>query len=368
MSINSQAVSDLKDQGILNDNLPFTIAENSPQTLDVFTTPLSGGSESPLTDEIRKKLLSPKTTFKSISEDVELVSDMETIQKSIAKTNAISFAKAEEVAMTFEGFNKQISTKEFTRSPSQVNFAFTKRYMNDKITLRKENVCTELEKFFSGAVVEAEESFITYKNFHAKNLLGDLELFQQKCVKWLDNKKSISNQIFQTEKDFINFATTAIKDLPPIISDLSEKHEFQTALKNLEKKSSEDFLTNNLIEVIKNFGSLEDLKNIKKTVLSSTVPLSALDFISLFSNIYLREFIIKLEVTAETSLENLTKLKEKNNVSPTDFKEVRNFIVLNGGVINTNSSALRFYFEVIELVKNIFINTSTILDFFTIET
>lgn len=367
MSINAQAIADLEGEGILGDAQLLTNATVPGKDLSVLTNAASGSVDTPLTDDLKRRLLSPETIYKSVTEGVASVTDMETLQKSIAQSGAISFAKAEEVSMTFESFKSHISLKEFTRVPSKVNLAFTERYIADKIKIRQENTATALEHFLNGPTVDAEEAFNTYAEFYGKDLLEQLQEFQPKCQAWLEDKKSIPNQLMPTGRDFVNFATTAMRDLPKELTAKEKPRQlFHDAIINLITFSEGGFHTNSLIEVIQKNGSFADFIDPQRSARAAGKPLAVVEFIRFFASTYLVEFLQNVEKDAADALNTLNGIKDSVTITPADFHAVRDFVVANGQEIEQANRQIHHYIELVEILRQLYPNTSVVLDYFTV--
>lgn len=362
MSINSQATADLEDQGILNDDLPFDSFKG--KDVSVATNPLPGTTLTPLTDELKQKLLSPQTVYKTITNGVETITDMEAVQASIAKKDAISFANAEEVSMTFESFKSHISLKEFTKAPSQINLAFTRRFMKNQIRLKKENMGTVMENFLSGPLADIEETFYQYKEFYGKSLIEELREFQPKCNNWLANKKSIPGQIFQTGLGFVNLATISLKEFPKSFIGPGDLKLFMSAIENLKASSEDGFDINCIKEVNEGQGSLSGTDQSNKA--TSFGSLAPLDFIKFFSKTFLVDSLMAIEKTAEEAVNSLKTIKEEAKVSPSQFQQVRDFVVTNGKDIEEANKKINYYLELMEMLRVLFPNVSVALDYFTV--
>lgn len=367
MSINAQAIADMESQGILTGELPVEPNVNQGQDLSVITNAHSDAVATPLTDDLKKRLLSPQTVYKTITRGVESVTDMEMVQDSIATADAISFANAEEVAMTFESFKSVVSLKEYTKTPSKVNLAFTNRFMEQQIKLRKEAVSSELEKFLNGPLEDSREAFEIYCDFYGKNLIEDVRRFQFDCSDWLKNRHSIPGQIFQVGQDFMNFATVALNEIPAEFIGPGNTALFSNAIKNLSDAANNGFHVKALLEIVETNGSLADFTNPQFANAQAGKPTSALDFIRCFSKPYLVEFIGKVEETAEEALKTLEKLQENAKVDPVDFNQVRDFVVENGSTIHEANEKIHYYLELMEMLRGLYPNVSVVLDYFTVE-
>ena len=362
MSINSQAIADLEKQGLLNDDVPFDSFNG--KEISVNTNPVPGTTATPLTDALKEKLLSPQTAYKTITAGVESVTDMEGVQSSIAKNNTISFANAEEVSMTFESFKKHISLAEFSRAPSQINLAFTNRFMKDQIKLKKENVNTAMENFLSGPLADIEETFYQYKEFYGKSLIEELREFQPKCSDWLLNKKSIPNQIFQSGVGFVNLATISLEEFPSSFIGPGDTKLFMSAIENLKYNSKDGFDVNCIKDVIEGRGVIPGTETDNKFI--SSAALASLDFIKFFSKPFLVESLLTIEKTAEEAVNKLNSIKEEAKISPAEFQQVRDFVVSNGKDIEDANDKINYYLEVTEMLRVSFPNVSVILDYFSI--
>ena len=175
MSINSQILATMEGEGILNEGaLPLPDQTFAPSLAVNSGDVIREGQETPLTDSMKQKLLNPTTVFKSLENQVETITTMEEVQKQIATKPAISLADAEQVAMTFEGFTKKISLKEFTSLPTQTGFNTVKQFMTEQIKLRKENISTEAEAYFDGHIADAEQAFEDFSGFYGERLKVEL--------------------------------------------------------------------------------------------------------------------------------------------------------------------------------------------------
>lgn len=373
MSINSQIIATMESEGIINDeNLPDPSLMGAPQVaLNAGDISQPGhvatqNSETPLTDSVKQQLLNPATTFKSLENQVELVTNMEALNAEIAKKPAISFADAEQVAMTFEGFSKAVPMRGFTKLPSQVFFKETKNFMVETIKLRKENLLTEAEAYFDGHIADAEEAFEDFKGFYGARLLESLECFRNKTVGFLQQKDGISQQIFQAGNDFINVATVPVKDIPELILP-GNKDLFEDAVENLQGMLEHNVHVKNLLLTIQKKGSFADFTDPINTAASQSFDPSLKDFLCMFADPYLKGFVEAMEKDAEDGLKELREIQAEKNFNPTDFTAMRNFVVENGEDIDESNAKVHYYIEMIELVQKLHLNVSVVLDYFTTE-
>lgn len=365
MSINSQILATMEGEGILNEGaLPLPDQTFAPSLAVNSGDVIREGQETPLTDSMKQKLLNPTTVFKSLENQVETITTMEEVQKQIATKPAISLADAEQVAMTFEGFTKKISLKEFTSLPTQTGFNTVKQFMTEQIKLRKENISTEAEAYFDGHIADAEQAFEDFSGFYGERLKENLECFLNKVKEFFGRKDGVSNQVFQSGNDFINIATMAIKDIPDLELP-GKKDTFEDALENLKGLLENNVHIKNLILTIKDKGSFKDFNDPKKTALSTSFEPSLVDFLQMFADPYLKEFVCKLEEDAKEALNELRDIQKEKNFNPTDFNAMRDFVVEYGEDIDESNAQVHYYIEVIELVQKLHLNASVVLDYFT---
>ena len=352
MGINDQALEELRSQGILNSDLPFETFKNNES---VSVTTLGGVSQqTPVTDGLKKGLMSPKTTYKTIVDGVETISDMESVQATIARKNTICFSDAEEVAMTFENFRSSVSIQEFTRSPSQVNLAFVKRFMRDEVALKKKDLKTNLDFFFSDPLENIEELFTEYREFFSRSLLGEITEFQTKSNPWLENVKNVQGQVFKSGDSFINLATISIESFPKSFEGPGDTKLFLSAVETILNIWKKGFFKNK-VELL-NFCSSHQQH--------SSVVL--LDFISMFSKKEFLEFILELERKTEAEVLILKNIKKEVQLTPSDFKQVRDFVVTHGPVIFNATEVVSSYMEFIEELRILFPCVSVVLDYFKV--
>lgn len=366
MSINSQILATMESEGIVNDEgLDLPGIQGSPHIQAKIDHP-AVSANTPITDELKKRLLSPSTTYTSIKDGIEKVNTMEDVHGAIATQGAISFADAEEVAMTFESFGPRVSLKEFTKLPSQINYQFTKRLMAEEIKVHQENIATASENFFDGQIEDAEEAFEDYRSFYGKNLVENLQTFRNAVNAWLTNHKSIPSQIFQTGSDFVNLATVPLSSFPKSFEG-PNKESFCKAVDNLRKMIEENIHVKNLLITVKEKKSFGDFIDPNKTAEALALNPSLVDFLQMFNDPYTEKLLLGVEEAASNGLEQLRELQKEKDFNPTDFKAVRDFVVENGELIDGSNTTVHYYIELIELLQSVYLNTSVVLDYFTVE-
>lgn len=366
MSINDEVMETLNKEGITADQLLFNPVVNETKDLLIKTDEPVNSSQETLTDDLKKRLLSPGTKYKTITDGVESIVDMEALQSQIATKGVISFADAEEVGMTFESFGRQISSKEFTKAPSKINFFFTTRFMSEKIKLKKESIGTQLDQYFSGPLADAEDAFEDFSSFYGKAIKEDLTVFQPECDKWLKNKKSISEQLFPVNSQFMNLASESIDNLPTKLDHLKDWERFFMAVSNLKNLINGSIHLKMLLTTVEKYESIDYYLSPKEMALNTVRTVSLVDFIKMFSNPQLLTFIQQMEDAAEKASETMNNLRDEPRVDPSNFEQVRDFVVEHGKEIEETNEKIHYYIETINLVRTVYPNISVVMEYFAI--
>ena len=366
MSLNSQVMATMESEGILNDEgLEGPLGATGVSTRVDTSNPMIS-SQTPVTDELKSRILAPNTVYKSLVDNVEKISTMEEVAGSIATQNAISFADAEEVAMTFESFSSKVSLKEFSRVPSKINLAFTQRFMMESINHQKQELKTVCEEYFDGHIVSAESAFEDYQGFYGKNLVETLGKYQLAALEWISNKKSIPLQLIEYQGNYINLATVNIEEFPDY-NGPGDFSTFKNAVENLQNLAKNNIHVKNLLKTISMAGDVEDFLSVDKTAEASQDQVALVDFIKMFANPYLKQFVISFEKLAEDSVKELFELNKESEVSPSDFTQVRDFLVKHGEDIDEYQANIHYYIEIVEILQKLYINTTAVVDYFTVE-
>ena len=368
MSINSQVLATMKSQGIIDDSgLDGPANAPASEALKVHTDAKNGVPATTLTASLRQRLLNPATSYSSIVRKIEHVASMEEVSESIATKNAISFADAEEVAMTFENFKSKIRLAEFTKTPSQVNLNFTKRFMADSIKLRQEQLGNEFENFFGSGARDAKAAFDDHSELYGEVLSQELQEIQNELVTWFNNKKSLPAQVLPHNGDFINIATIPLTDFPEDFEGPGRYELFASAMKSLNGITEENIHAKALLKAIFLKEGFETYRTAKFTTGAQTTKASLLDYLQMFHSGYLCEFIQAAEASAKSALETLYSLPQDNTVDMANFNQTRDFIVKNGSEIEDLSSQVHYYAELVDLVQTIFVYVSSAFDYLKVE-
>ena len=368
MSINSQVLATMKSQGIVDDSgLDGPANAPASEALKVHTTAKNGVPETSLTANLRQRLLNPATSYSSISGKIENITSMEEVNASIATKNAISFADAEEVAMTFENFKSKVRLSEFTKIPSQVNLNFTKRYMAEAIKLRQEQLGSEFENFFGSGARDAKTAFDDHSELYGEVLSQELQEIQNELGFWLNNKKSLPAQVLPHKGDFINIATVPLTAFPEDFTGPGRYEYFVSAMQSLKNITEENIHAKALIKAISLKEGFDTYRTAKFTTGAQATSVSLLDYLQMFHSGYLCEFIQAAEASAKSALEALYSLPQDNSVDISDFNQTRDFIVKNGSEIEDLSSQVHYYAELVDLVQTIYVYVSSAFDYLKVE-
>lgn len=366
MSLNSQVMATMESEGILKDEgLEGPLGATDVSTRVDTSNPMIT-SQTPVTDELKSKILAPNTVYKSLVDNVEKISTMEEVAENIATQNAISFADAEEVAMTFENFGSKVSLKEFSKTPSKINLAFTQRFMMESINHEKQELKSVCEEYFDGHIVSAEDAFEDYQGFYGKNLVETLGNYQITTYEWITNKKSIPLQLIEYQGEYINLATVNLEEFPKHFNGLGNYGVFKDAVENLQKLAKDNIHVKNLLKTICLNGNVEDFLSADKTAEAIEDQVALVDFIKMFANPYLKQFVISFENLAEESVKKLRELNSESEINPSDFTQVRDFLVKHGDDIDEYQANVHYYIEVVEILQKLYINTTAIVDYFTV--
>lgn len=369
MSLNSQVLQTMKEQGIADDEAlaaQTALANSLPPVVANTNIPV-GTEASELSKELKQRLLNPSTKYSSLVEGVDKVSNMEEVQSNIATQKSISFVDAQEVAMTFEGFESKVNLKEFTQVPSQTNLAFSQRFMTQAIKMRREEVISEFEAFFGSGAEDAEDAFNDYSGMYTEALRDDILELQTKLVPWLSDKANVDKQMLHAGGEFVNIFTTPIFSLPKRIEFPGNGKMMVDVFVNLTQCLENNFHIVSLLNIIKDAGSFETLMKPNYSGELKAADISLQHFLNLFGSPYLTVFIEKAEELAGNAVTVLEKLREDDDVDPSDFESTRDFVIRNGAVIDSSNKTIHYYVELIELLRPLFVYVHGAFDYLQID-
>ena len=362
MSINSQILESMKEEGV-EGQPPFEIPSGSVgEAMNIDSNVKTQSQETNLTEDLKKRLLNPETEFKSVVEGVHKASSMQELNDEIATKNAISFADAEEIAYTFESFKSRVSLNEFTKTPTKTNLNFTKNFVSTQTRLKMESVLTESSMYFEGQLNDVTDAYYEYKGLYLEPLLEKISEIQKKANQWKQTKGFLAAVYEQDQRYLLD--QTPLTEMPDVVKGASEYQVAVQACENLARLAQENVHVKNLILVIKNKEGYKEFSDAKQTAVASTSNPTMLDFITMFANPYLSDFIKQLEESSGEAIATLNSLKEREDFSTSDFNKVRDFVVSNGETIDDCNDMVHYFVEVVEILKKLMLNTSAFIDFF----
>lgn len=378
MSINQDVYNELGELG--NGNLEDIGKVSNPSNIlptpGTFSSPdsrLNEGTETPLTDQVRAKLLDPQTKFVEIRDGVEEVSSMEDMLDQIVENTTISAADAGLISPRFEGFSNHFHPASFTKQPTKVNYTKTCEYMANSLKLRKEGVISKLQYFFSESVSDAEESFNLYKSFYSAELIESLSGFQAQVAEWKKGANHIGDQCIFLDGEEYNAATGNSSIASLTDAKLGQAFnqvnfdKFKNVVQDFENQKKTNLLAGAVIRAVNDNRSIDDFIDAKNRVASYGMPITCLDLVNAFSSPYLVTLLLGFEKLAKGAIDELIALEKEYKPDPNDFKSVRDFVVNNGEIFDKASQYCHYYAESIDTIRRLYLVASGVLEYFVSE-
>lgn len=375
MSINEDMLDDLANSGTSLEDLknaaPPPASEVGGERVEVVLPNANGAPsyQTPLTDEIKAKLLDPSTKLVELRDNMEEVESMASIQKEVADASTISTSDVEIITESFKDFNKKFRVNSFTEIPSSINLAGTKEYLKEVVRTRMESVATQYNFFVDGVMSDAEASLKTYKEFYGEEVAHSLGEFFASYNQWVKdpNHLNFQNVIFDGED--VNIATAPLDTLLDGSKlhegfDRNFFHEFFLGAKGFQDLATKDLLVASFIVSVNESYSVDDLINAEHRVNTFGKKFSAMDVIQALASPRALGVIEELHSKAEKAISDLYALEKECGVSRTSFSEMSKFVLSNSAAFDNASDYAHYYSEVIDLVRRLIPVTSTLLGFF----
>lgn len=374
MSINQEILDDLaKTTGVDPETLREAGVDYASPNPGVIVSPsvVSTDAETPITNEVRSKLLNPQTKFVEIQDGVETTTTMSELLQTVVENTTISSADVGRIVPRFEGFDKQFHPKSFTTEPSRVNYHLASSYMENKLKARCEQVCTQFDLFFTETLTDAEESFNLYRDFYASELTKGLIDFQARVAEWKSDPQHMDKQNILFGGD-INAATADTKfcledSVLGKYFDGEAFSKFMMFVKDYHSIKTKNTLATPLIRAILDTMSIEDFISAEGRVNTYGQVFSCAELVETMSSQYLVKMLENFEGLVSGSIKSLYAIEADAKIDHKDFAQVRDFVVKNGVAIDDAAANCHYYAETIDTLRRLYLVASGILDYFTAE-
>ena len=370
MTINQEVLEDLaQTTGVDEETLKTVEPDPVVGTPDRFVVeqPVMG-TETPITDDIKAKLLNPASQLITIRDNMEKVEDMGDIHDEIASNSMISVDDASRAVTRFEGFENQFHLRSFTKLPSKVNFHLVDGFMKESLKVRQESVCAQA-KFFAGAINEAEESFNIYNSFYSVELIKLLTEFQAEVARWKEDPQYLDKQNVYFNEE-VNIATCSTKSLYELtISPGSEYNQgafndFKALVTSYEENKVKNMFSSAILRAVQHSASVDELIDADQRANVYGAAFNCLDLVEAIGNPYLVQLLTQFEISTKKAFEEFQACEGEANINYSDFKQVRSFITANGACFDKVTAYAHYYAETIDTIRRLFLVASSLLDYF----
>ena len=193
-------------------------------------------------------------------------------------------------------------------------------------------------------------------NFTEKELLNALSTLKDKNILLILMEKNDSG-VLEEKVDISLFYEI-------IFSKILNKETKENNEKDLYDNFEKEFKEHNI--VMRSKGKHSNKTDEELLGVYEFQKIMYLDFIKMFANPYLKQFVISFENLAEESVKKLRELNSESEINPSDFTQVRDFLVKHGDDIDEYQANVHYYIEVVEILQKLYINTTAIVDYFTV--
>ena len=318
----------------------------------INTTAQVGVQEQELTPLEKLKLLNPHNPVKTLVGHISSVKEMGEIVEDLEVKKSITFNDAENVNLVFENFKNQFQLNEFTDMPSRTGLVSVKKFMDKEIKARQERAVNDFNELVLNPFADLQNIFQSFVEKLAPTVSTCLSNFGIVCKQFLADKNNIASQEFLKGNDTINFATTAICELPLDLEvDRNNVQLFLTAVRNL----SASCVSEDMQFLLKNVGGLQEEERF-------LVSLSTL--ITIFASDELMALTDSLRANAEASMSSLNDIMGDVGTDATEFSAVRDFLVKHENEINDHVGHIKRAIGINQFLQTLYVNTSVVVDFF----
>lgn len=382
MSINEEMLDDLANSDTSIEDLknidPVPPVDGGGPALNIHTPSATGTPvyQSPLTDDLKAKLLSPSTQLVSIREGVEEVESMEKIQKDIADASAIGVSDARIIMESFKGFEKQFKLGGFTTIPSSINLREVKEYVNKTFKLRKEEFNSKYNFFIGGTITDAEDALKTYQEVYGDEVMEVLEGMRQRHKEVFgDHKLGVAKQAIYLEGyGDANAATTPIHILlehPKLVEGFEaiapQYANFLKVVQSFDEFLKADSLISSFMTCVQENYTPQDMIDASTRVNTYNKVYSPLDLVATLASPNALSMIQKLENMATKSIQTLKDLDANTDIDRTSVAAMSQFVLTNGRIFDEASDYAHHYSEIIDLVRRVTPFANAFMAFFALE-
>lgn len=364
MSLNDEVFEELGND-IQAETVP-DLGMGKPEEANVIRTTGRPLDETPKVPALMDKILDPATKFKAVVKGVTQVSTMEDLLARIDVKNAISFADAEEVSMMFENFQTQFPLNGFTSRPSLTWLKETKSFLRKGIRARQESIGSELENLLTGPSEDQQEAFRDYRETYGELLKRDLRDFRIEVKAFEADERKLNGQTLEGHGGVVDLLADPLDQIGSDLPVLCDHPLTMKALENLQSLLKDNMHFRPFFVVAASDGDFEQFMDDHFVQSSASEKITLGFLMSTFSSGRVEKFLAYLEEGADKAVLKLQEIEKQAKVDPSDFKQVRDFVVNNTEAIDEATGWIHYYVELSELVRDTHLNMTVVLEFMKI--
>lgn len=346
MPLNHDAVADLDqntDEVLLNDISPKVIFKTEVEET------YEEKKEDPIASSLLKKLPTLDSSFKMVQNGATKIVELEDVASEIMDSDEISQSEAELISTAFEGFFDQVRLSEFTRTPSKTNLAFTKRFIEGKISLAKENFHSKFKTFLEEPLDDALDVLEELQEEYIPALREELSKLQASATLLKDSIANNPHLILADGYEFVDLRKIALQ-APDKAVHLLKKPEWKTlacAILNFQAIWKEYGVLRSVLVGVLQKKTLQEIFECEHMAGCSMVTLTISEFTEIMSSTYLMDVIDQMYVNVCGHASKVEELRDECKNFMEDQEKSQTFIVENGKEIQEMAAAFHHYSEAV---------------------
>ena len=159
MSLNDDALDGLDSSLVVDDDvvkLPAGAAHGQSKIIINVNTD-DRTEDTKLSDEELQKLPMMNVAFKTVTDGVQKVMELEDVEQTITAQESISRSDVEMASGVFLSLlSGHVSINEFTHTPTKTNFAFAQRHMERHIAIEQASVVANFQLFIDQPLIDCQ--------------------------------------------------------------------------------------------------------------------------------------------------------------------------------------------------------------------
>lgn len=360
MSLNDDAVADLQqvtDQNTLDQISPKVIFRTEVQnTYDEKT-------EDPEAKSLLQKLPKLNASFMFVQQGATKITELEDVASEIMDSDQISQSEAELVSTAFEGFFDQVRLSEFTRTPSKTNLAFTKRFIQSKISLAKESFHSKFKTFLEEPLDDAQDVLEELQEEYIPALRQELAKLQASATLLKEQVIANPNLILADGYEFLDLKKVALQE-PVKAIHLLRKPEWKTlacALLNFQAMWKEYGVLRAIMVGVLQKKTLKEIFSYEYMAESTLSMFNAVEFTEIMASTYLMDIIDGMYADVCEHIANVEKIREDGKSIMEDPEKSQTYIVENGKEIQEMAASFHHYSEAVATMMLLIPNAKVIV-------